>query len=905
MRQGKYAERARPPNLVARFLGWVAIRTATAPTPVLIATLVITAVAGWFSATRLEFQTSRLALLSPDSHYNQRWLAYLERFGHEDDAVIVISHDDPRVVRSALPAMGERLTNDSAFKGVLFRKSLGNIPHKAMHLLPAGALEQTCQLLEACALAGSTVPNAVGQVVPAEHAQQLSSNIDLHLPAAIQQATAKLQQLSDLLPADDELLLEDDGRLGLCVMRMPHPDDNPGEVAGMLDRLSEHFKEFHKTFPAVSLGLTGMPILEWDESQASQRDMQRATALSLLGVLAVFAIGFGSWRLPACAIVCLAIGLVWTLGAATLVIGHLNLFSISFGAILAGLGIDYSIHLLARLQSLAADPSQKSLPDALRASVEECGCGIFTGAVTTSAAFFAAALTPFRGIAELGIISGIGILLCMLVTLIVLPALLVWQIRHLGTTKSDTSQWINSLATSRGPSWLTRLLEKQQTIVLRYPWVFVVCAAVVTVVLAVKAGYVQYDHNLLNLQAHDSASVRAEQDLIRRSGPSTWFAVSIANSPRHARMLRDRFMLLPTVARVEEIVSLTEVARDWAAREQLVSRCQQLCDTIQAQQSANAASDLGTNQNNYNIQTAGFSGLQPSSQDIHSLKRQIGQFASMVGRMSMRGSPTIDDLPEAIRCRMVSRDQKGQLLRIYARENIWQRENLHDFVRDIESVDPRVTGHPVQTFYASSELQNSYIHAAIYALLLVLSLLMLDLGSVRLMFISMLPVWLGMVQTLGVLSWMALPLNAANMIVLPLVIGIGIDNGVHIVHEFRATRAQFKLSGATLISLLLTSLTTIVGLGSMAIADHRGLQSLGIVLSIGVGLCLVNSLWVLPPALKLLNSVLPNWQDVSLLDSPVSNETALHEPVVRSRLSTTSVPLILSLPICGAPSEKG
>ena len=126
----------------------------------------------------------------------------------------------------------------------------------------------------------------------------------------------------------------------------PHPDDDPHRSLEILNSLTDHLGKIRREFPQVEFGLTGMPVLEWDESLASQLDMQRATYFSLAGVAIVFVIGFGSWRLPLCAIVCLAISPSWTVGLAALVLGHLNLFSIAFGAILAGLGIEYVIHVL-------------------------------------------------------------------------------------------------------------------------------------------------------------------------------------------------------------------------------------------------------------------------------------------------------------------------------------------------------------------------------------------------------------------------------------------------------------------------------------------------------------------------------------------------------------------------------
>ena len=167
----------------------------------------------------------------------------------------------------------------------------------------------------------------------------------------------------------------------------------------------------------------------------------------------------------------------------------------------------------------------------------------------------------------------------------------------------------------------------------------------------------------------------------------------------------------------------------------------------------------------------------------------------------------------------------------------------------VESVDPQVTGHPVQTFYSSRQMQQSYVHAAIYSVLAVAIILMLDLGSVRFVLLAILPMACGMVQLFGLLGWIGIPLNPANLIVLPLILGIGIDDGVHIVHDFLHSRHAYRMTESTAAAVVLTSATTMVGFGSMMIASHQGLRSLGQVLTLGVFLCLLTSLVTLPAAL--------------------------------------------------------
>ena len=191
-------------------------------------------------------------------------------------------------------------------------------------------------------------------------------------------------------------------------------------------------------------------------------------------------------------------------------------------------------------------------------------------------------------------------------------------------------------------------------------------------------------------------------------------------------------------------------------------------------------------------------------------------------------------------------------MKVYARSNIWDMDELQQFVADVKSVDPRATGKPLQTYYASRQMQHSYLQAALYALVAVSIVLVLDFARLRLVWLALLPTALGSLQLCGLLGMLDIPLNPANMIVLPLILGIGIDDGVHVVHDFRRQFGGYRISRSTATAVLITTLTTNVGFGSLMLAQHEGLRSLGRVLTLGVTCCLVNSVVVLPAALKLL-----------------------------------------------------
>ena len=160
-----------------------------------------------------------------------------------------------------------------------------------------------------------------------------------------------------------------------------------------------------------------------------------------------------------------------------------------------------------------------------------------------------------------------------------------------------------------------------------------------------------------------------------------------------------------------------------------------------------------------------------------------------------------------------------------------------------------MTGNPLQAHEASAEMMGSYQQAAIYSMLVIIGVLVLDFRSLTYSLIAALPLAVGVLQTFGLLGFLNIPLNPANLIALPLILGIGVDYGVHIVHEFRECKGPYRMSPGTAVAVLVDALTTIVGFGSLMIATHQGLQSLGRVLTIAVTCCLFSSLVMLPALL--------------------------------------------------------
>jgi predicted RND superfamily exporter protein len=216
----------------------------------------------------------------------------------------------------------------------------------------------------------------------------------------------------------------------------------------------------------------------------------------------------------------------------------------------------------------------------------------------------------------------------------------------------------------------------------------------------------------------------------------------------------------------------------------------------------------------------------------------------------------VQDLPPALRDRFVGKTGK-YLLQVNPREDVWQRDKQEAFVKELQSVAPRVTGTPVQLYYYTELLKVSYEQAAWYALIAISIMVLVHFRSLYSVILALLPVAVGSIWMVGLMGALNIPFNPANIMTLPLVIGIGVTNGIHILNRFAEERTPSILSKSTGKAVFVSGLTAISGFGSLLVAKHQGIHSLGELMSVGVATCMIAGLTFLPAILNLILRWLP------------------------------------------------
>ena len=818
------------------------------------------AAAAYLATTRLAYHTSRDALVDDRQEYHRRWLKYTEEFGDQEDVVVVVQGASREAIVPALDEVVREVSSQPKhFQAVLHEIDLTKLRDKGLYYLTTEELRTIEGFLSDVE---PIVRGGWEWLNPAAMASGMYAALQEAGPQQLQQAMAaaqvKLAQIAEslltalsepgaykspwpelsgsevpLMALSSHRVIIADDRIGLVLLKLT-PDtsasfiqnaDGIALLRGIIDRI----KQRH---PKLAIGLTGLPVMEHDEMQRGQSSMSLATILSFVGVFIVLVAGFGGAWHPLMAMGSLLLGLTLSLGYTTLVVGHLNIISSAFGAVLTGLGINYNIYFIARYLQLRK--AHVSIEDALVETAASVGPGITVSALASAIGFFAAGLTDFTGVAELGMVAGGGILMCLLAAMAALPAVIVLADRARPDRKLPMSLDFRY--------WIKPFVAR--------PRLVLIFALAGTAAVAFAIARLRYDYNLLRLQPAGLESVELEEKLTTQAKESAYFALSMAKTPEEAAARKARFLRLPMVERVDEIASRfpTGVEEKRPIIERIRSCLAGLperppiipvASPTELGQMLSAVRPLTS----ANLQMAQF---QRQLQEIRGLLGQLPPAeyyarlseyqqrvaADLLGRLRLLRSvanpepPQLSDLPAGLVSRFVGRNG-SHLLRIYVKGDFWDVENMRQFVAQVRSVDPDVTGNPVQIFEASHQMRRSYQHAALYALAAILPVVFLNFGTLGSTLLAAVPLLMAMLQTFGLMGILDIPLNPANMIGLSLMLGMGMENGVLITHDYLSQRGPYRMSASTAVAVVLNTLTTMVGFAVLIIADHRGLQSLG------------------------------------------------------------------------------
>lgn len=618
-------------------------------------------------------------------------------------------------------------------------------------------------------------------------------------------------------------------------------------LMGEVSRIEkESLAEWSNKYEGLKEGLRisyagGYPIAVNDEARA-KRDIKVALLTSFLGVMILFGLSFRTFKVLVYVGIPLVVSLLWTLGFAKLVFHHLNILTCIFSCVLIGLGIDFAIHIVNRFFS--QDMVDQDVSYRLDRTFQDAGTGIIIGGLTTAAAFYAIAISDFRGFKELGVLTGTGIIICLIAMIFLLPSLLVYFSHKAGSGKSIA-------IADFGLRPFLGLLQ-------RFPKSILAGILIIFIVLAIQGREIRFDDNLKNFRPADDEVFQLQETVTRWIGGSIGEILLVAEGRSESDVMEftaSIFQALEELAESGSIAGIKSISRYIPAPSQqrknmaFIRQHSNLFDM----ERINRCFKKGLKDNGF---------------------QRLASYDDYFKNLSAAFSSDAILLPSSIQEKELARFTRMFLFHdevsyksityISPPKDLWLRADIHRFKeminkkmqeRGIDSSRYHLTGAYILTGELK-ELIIKNLRSSMGLVVLIISLILLFFYR-RLTFfiVSVVPIIVGMAILLGVMAIFHLEFNFINLIVLPMIVGIGIDDGIHLTNTFRrySNTGFFEAMSRTSRAIVLTSLTTLVGFGSIVLSHYPGLKSMGYVAVIGIGACMFTSIIILPPLFQLMN----------------------------------------------------
>ena len=889
------------------------------PRLILAAALLFSLISVMYTVKNMKFLTGRDDLMPRNAPFQVDYRAYRAEFGDQEEIVAVIEADDALKTTQAADALYEVLNKDKdVFREVFYPGGLPFFRTNGLLFMP---LDDIKELRQTLTMAAPVLKDLAAAPSVQTLFTSLTGQIDGYLksgdPAALASLTFMLTTLdkgftsatfstspsATLSTGTANPVPERSRREGLTMDSFlkgigggtPSMLENAGKqqiitmlpikVAGSFVAAEKSIKSARAAldnilkkpeFKGVRGGLTGVPVLEYEEMDSSRRDIGIATALSLSLTVILLLFAFRGLLNVIAAMTSLIVAICLSFGFATLAIGHLNILSMVFAVMLIGLGIEYGIQVVLRYQEELATGAERLT--AIETSLTTNYRSITMAAATTALAFATFVLTDFKGIAELGIIAAGGIVICVAATFTVLPAMLVLLERF-------RSSPLIPLPKGRGNKELSE--NSFFRIIFTNPKTVIASTLALSLVCLYPTLTMRFDYNLMNLQAKGLQSVEYAYKLMRSKENSGYFAVVTARDKAEAESLTRRLEKLPAVDHVVSTLSFVpdqqqEKLTELAALRKIMAGIEPVPYDENLQVMALPAvfenfrlrvEMLKNELAGRNVPEAGpvgaflttldrfFSQLE-AEKDKNALgmlrEFQGGMFAELPASLALLkesfGAAEIreSDVPPELIRRFTGTGGK-LLLQVAAKKEIFERGPLQEFVSQVKSVVPNATGEPVMVYESLSVLRDAYLKAFIYAFIGIVILLLINFRSIRYALLGTLPLAAGLLLMIGGMRLIGISFNSANIIVLPLILGVGIDSAIYILNRYRQgneSPGRVATSSAG-IGVFLNALTIVFSFGALMVAQHQGVFSIGAVMSLGMVASVAAFLIFMPALLSL------------------------------------------------------
>lgn len=863
------------PRFVRALAGWIAFAARHARV-VTVAALGLSVVAAVYAGRHLGMETDSNALLSPDLPHRKTQANFDKAFPQlGDNIVVVIDGDTPAQADAAGAALTARLRAQPAlFRHVFY-------PEGDPFFRRNGLLFQSVEDLQALSDRLADVQPLLGTLAKD---MTLRGLFDLLTQAAdgvadgdtdAAQLVRAFQRIAEVVDAASGA---PSARLDWSELMQPKPSSPSDRRRFILAQPIPDYSGLQLADDAIAairtaiaeldlakadgvrVRLTGGIPLRADELRSVGDGVGLASLLSFLIVAGLVYVGLRSWRLMAAILAALVMGLTWTAGFAALAIGHLNLLSVAFAVMFIGIAVDFGIQIGLRYQEQVANGSDNL--DALRQAAPT-GAAVCLAALCAAIGFLAFVPTAYVGLAELGIISGGGMVIGAFCALTVLPALL-----NLGPLRARPGriERVAPPATARSSHFVTRHSRA-------------VCLGALALGLAALAALpaVRFDFDPIALDDPKAESVRTYVDLAANGGTSPYAINVVAPDIAAAGALALRLEALPLVNSTITVASFVPDHQDEKLRiladtalfirpvldpgppepppsvddnrraaERMLVALRRMIGAPSAAPLVAAATRLAAVVERMLAQPSFESRIASLEHALLSnLPKQLDDL-----RLAMGAGPVeMTDIPADVRARYVAPDGRARV-EVFPKEDLTDRAALRRFVHAVQRIAPDATDTPVLLLQGGDAIVDAFFKAGLLALAAISVLLLVVLRSLVAALQVLLPLLLALVLTVAIMVVAGMSFNFANIIALPLLLTLGVAFGIYLVLRYReAGDVDRLLATSSPRAVLFSALTTMVSFGCLMVSSHRGTASMGLLLTICLTLAVASTLAVLPALL--------------------------------------------------------
>lgn len=872
-------------NLAYRWSNWLLY------SPVLLLTIaaILAYLAVDFTGTHLSVNTDTAELIAPDAPFQQNRRKFEQQFGQEiHTLLLVVESSSPELTKAAAQRLGRELRADTEHFTKVYRPDENEFFHRngLLYLDTEKLQDFSVTLAQAQPFIGriSQDPSLNGFFSIFEDAlkaENKTGEVPIDLMSLIDKVTASLHKTlngeTDLLSwqkliAENKISEEQSDKAFIFVTpKFDFSQILPVEPAiGSIRRAVAKIQD--PNLPAVRVWITGEVGLEHDEMAGMSEGTFTASIFSIVLVCGILLVAYRSWLLMFATLLTLGLGMVFCGLFASVAVKQLNLISVAFAVSNIGLGVEYAIHFCLRYRD-NLDLHGNDRGKAIRSALIDTSPSLILCAGTTSIGLFAFIPTDYQGISELGLLAGTSLFICLFITLTVLPVLL----------KVLPSPPIHRIPQGEQPGD-SKLSHWLAYLTLHYAKPIVGMTAIGTLVAIYFVCQVRTDFNPLNLRDPKTESVIAFKELMKSRDTSPMTLTVLVKNEADARAMQKKLGELKTVDSTvslfdfvpddqqDKLAVIDEMMLTLGPQSQSFPQLKVGTDPRPSIERMIAAIDANLPQKSKASEIASLQAFKRELGDVlieldARLQPDRGVFIEKIQTSLLGTLPTVmnellmgfkaqeieaESIPDEIRERWLSRDGLYRI-QIFPKEDLNDLGHLQRFITDVQAVAPDATDLPVMYWESMKAVIGAFQEAIIIALVSIALLLLFIRRSVVDTLLVMTPLVLAGLFTMATTVFTGTPINFANIIALPLLMGLGVDNGIHMVEKLHHSLSEEQniYQSSTARGMFYGALTTISSFAGLAFSPHQGIASMGLVITIGI-FWIMTSTFVLLPAISKL-----------------------------------------------------